>query len=148
MTSSDRPTVRIGELELKFLADETTGTGNLVMFEFSIAPGARVPAPHFHKDVDEVIYGLEGTTTTTMDGGQHELGKGDSLFLPRGCVHTHENLHPTTARSLIVMSPGTIGRRYFVEVAALVNDPGKPDLAAIKEVMLRYGLVPDAPATA
>ncbi len=62
--------------------------------------------------------------------------------MPRGSVHTHENLHSDTARSLIVMTPGTIGRRYFEEVAREVNVPGKPDLARVKEIMLRRGLVP------
>ena len=134
--------VRIGALELRFLVDETSSSGTLVMFEFVVPPDARVPAPHFHKEVDEVIYALEGTTTTTLNGQKHELQAGQSLFVPRGCVHTHENAHRETARSLIVMTPGTIGRRYFEEVATEVNVPGKPDLAKIKDIMLRHGLVP------
>ena len=134
--------VRIGSLEIRFLVDETRGSGSLVMFEFVVPPSARVPAPHFHKEVDEVIYALEGTTTTTLDGQKHELWAGQSLFIRRGSVHTHENLHGETARSLIVMTPGSIGRRYFEEVAREVNVPGKPDLAKVKEVMLQHGLVP------
>lgn len=51
---SDRP----GNLELKFLVDESHGAGDLVMFEFTVPPRARVPAPHLHRDVDEVVYGL------------------------------------------------------------------------------------------
>ena len=135
-------TVRIGALELRFLVDETSGSGNLVMFEFVIPPDARVPAPHFHKEVDEVVYALEGVTTTTLNGHKHELRTGQSLFVPRGSVHVHENSHGETARSLIVMTPGTIGRRYFEDVAREVNGPGKPDLVKVKEIMLRYGLVP------
>ena len=134
--------IRIGALELRFLVDGTQGSGSVVMFEFSVPPEARVPAPHFHERVDEVIYALEGIVTTTLDGRRHELRAGESLFIPRGSVHTHENLHAETARSLIVMTPGTIGRRYFEEVAQEVNVAGKPDLAKIKEIMLRHGLVP------
>ena len=134
--------VRIGALELRFLVDETQGSGSMVMFEFVVPPHARVPAPHHHREVDEVVYALEGTVTTTLDGQRHELRKGESLFVPRGSVHTHENLHSDTARALIVMTPGTIGRRYFEEVAQEVNVPGKPDLAKVKDIMLRHGLVP------
>ena len=65
-----------------------------------------------------------------------------AFFVRRGSVHTHENLHGETARSLIVMTPGSIGRRYFEEVAREVNVPGKPDLAKVKEIMLQHGLVP------
>jgi quercetin dioxygenase-like cupin family protein len=135
-------TVRIGALELRFLVDETQGSGSMVMFEFVVPPNARVPAPHHHREVDEVIYALEGTVTTTLDGQRHELRTGESLFVPRGSVHTHENLHSDTARALIVMTPGTIGRRYFEEVAQEVNGPGKPDLAKVKDIMLCHGLVP------
>lgn len=134
--------VRIGSLELRFLHDETQSGGSLVMFEFVIPANARVPAPHFHKEVDEVVYALEGVTTTTLDGQKHELRAGQSLFVPRGRVHTHENQHSEMARSLIIMAPGSIGRRYFEEVAQEVNVPGKPDLAKIKEIMVRHGLVP------
>jgi quercetin dioxygenase-like cupin family protein len=71
--------VQIGSLELHFLVDETQGSGNVVMFEFVVPANARVPAPHYHREVDEVVYGLEGLLTTTLDGQKHELRKGDSL---------------------------------------------------------------------
>lgn len=142
MEAQRSETVRIGALELRFLVDETTASGSVVMFEFTVPPNARVPAPHFHKEVDEVVYALVGTTTTTLDGTKHELRAGQSLFVPRGSVHSHENLHDEVARALIVMTPGSIGRRYFEQVAREVNVPGKPDLAKVKEIMLAHGLVP------
>ena len=135
-------TVRIGELDLRFLVDETQGSGDLVMFEFTVPPQARVPAPHFHRDVDEAVYGLEGTLTMTVDGDRRELRSGEVIFIPRGSVHHHENLHEQTARALVVLTPGSIGRRYFEEIAMAVNVPGKPDLARVKEIMLHHGLVP------
>ena len=134
--------VRIGSLELRFLVDETQGSGNLVMFEMTVPPAARVPAPHYHEQVDEVVYGLAGTLTMRVDGQTHEITSGGSLLVPRGSVHGFENLHREPARTLAVLTPGSIGRRYFEEVAAAVNVPGKPDLAQVKEIMLRHGLVP------
>jgi len=142
MEALNRNVVRIGALELRFLVDETQGSGSVVMFEMLVPPNARVPAPHFHKDVDEVVYVLDGTLTMRLDGETRELVAGDSLFVPRGRVHGFENLHPGPVRSLAILSPGSIGRRYFEEVAAEVNMPGKPDLARVKEIMLRHGLVP------
>jgi quercetin dioxygenase-like cupin family protein len=134
--------LRMGGMELKFLVDERQGSGDVVVFEFTVAPAARVPAPHFHREVDEVIYGLEGTMTTTVDGRRHEVRKGDTLFLPRGSVHVHENLHGETARVLTVLTPGKIGRAYFEEIAGAVAGGGKPDMARIKDIMTRHGLVP------
>jgi quercetin dioxygenase-like cupin family protein len=142
MERSNGKVVRIGALELRFLVDETQGSGDLVMFEFALPANARVPVPHYHRSVDEAVFGLEGTLTTTLDGQKHEIRPGDFVLIPRGSIHQHENLHAGTARALIVLNPGSIGRRYFEETAREVNVPGKPDPARLKEIMLRHGLVP------
>jgi quercetin dioxygenase-like cupin family protein len=130
--------VQIGTLQPRFAVDEP----GVVMFEFTVPANARVPAPHLHREVDEIVYGLAGTLTTRIGGKTHAIGPGGVRFIPRGTVHHHENLAAETARALIVMTPGSIGRRYFEEVAAEINVPGKPDLAKVKDIMLRYGLVP------
>jgi quercetin dioxygenase-like cupin family protein len=134
--------IRVGAMELKFLVDETQGSGDLVMFEFTVPAQAKVPAAHYHKEVDEVVYGLSGTLTTTVNGKRHELRAGDSVQIPRGAVHVHENLHGETARALVVLNPGSIGRGYFEAVAAVANGPGKPDIEKLKAIMQRHGLVP------
>src|SRR3712207_2491618 len=100
--------LRIGALELRFIVDETNGPGDLVMFEMLVPPDARVPAPHYHRDVDEVVYVLEGTMTFSLDGEKRELRTGESLFVQRGRVHGFQNLHPEPVRSLAVLTPGSI----------------------------------------
>ncbi|QFY62200.1 cupin domain-containing protein [Rhizobium grahamii] len=138
----DRNLIQIGTMEIRFLIDEDQSSESLVMFEFTVPSQARVPAAHFHRDVDEVIYGLSGTMTTTLDGKKHEIRAGETLFIPRGYVHTHENLHGETAKVLITMTPGLIGRRYFEEMASAINVQGKPDIEHVKEIMRLYGLMP------
>ncbi|MBV8105370.1 MAG: cupin domain-containing protein [Hyphomicrobiales bacterium] len=143
MQSFSAEVLRIGGQELHFLVDETQGSGDLVVFEFMLPANALEPVvPHYHRSVDEVVYGLEGTLTTTLDGQKHSVRRGDAVFIPRGSVHQHQNLHEETARALIVLTPGSIGRRYFEEIAQAVSVPGKPDPARLKEIMLRHGLVP------
>jgi quercetin dioxygenase-like cupin family protein len=142
MERSSSDVVRIGAMELRFLVDEMQGSGELVMFEFAVPADARVPTPHYHREVDEAVYGLEGTLTTTVDGQKHEIRPGDCVLIPRGAVHIHENLHPVTARALVVLNPGSIGRRYFEETAQEVSGPGRPDPARLQDIMLRHGLVP------
>ena len=80
--------------------------------------------------------------STTLDGRKHEIAAGETLFIPRGYVHTHENLHGETAKALITMTPGLIGRRYFEEMASAINVQGKPDIEHVKAIMRLYGLVP------
>lgn len=142
MEASDPNMVKVGALELRFLPDGSGGPGELVMFECLIPPDARVPAPHSHATVDEGVYGLEGILTTTVDGQRHEIGPGAAVLIPRGSVHQHENLHSEPARALMILSPGSIGRSYFEEIAAEVNGPAAPDPERVKAVMLRHGLVP------
>ena len=142
MNAKNRAQVRIGALELNFLLDETQGSNDLVMFEMTVPSNSRVPVPHYHKDVDEVMYGLEGTFTMTVDNEKHEIGPGGSLFVGRGRIHHFANTSPSTARVLVVLNPGSIGRKYFEEIAQEINVPGKPDQAKVEEIMLRHGLVP------
>jgi quercetin dioxygenase-like cupin family protein len=138
METTGQAVMRIGELELRFLITDKGAT----VFEFIVPSRARVPVPHFHKEADETVYGLEGTMIVTVDGQRTELGVGDAVFIPRGSVHHHENLHEGPSRCLVVITPGSIGRPYFEEIAEVINVAGKPDMAKAKEVMLRHGLIP------
>ena len=142
MESAVADVIRIGGLELRFLVDETQGSGDLVIFEMTVHPNARVPVAHYHREVDEIVYGLSGALTTTVDGRKREVRAGESVLIPRGAVHHHENLGGETSRTLFVLNPGGIGRAYFEEIAEAVSGPGKPDPARLKEIMLRHGLVP------
>ena len=108
----------------------------------TVQANARVPVAHYHREVDEIIYGLSGTLTGRVDGETHEIRAGECLRIPRGAVHYSENVHDETARALIVLNPGSIGRAYFEQIAEAASGLGKPDPARLKEIMLRYGLVP------
>lgn len=134
--------VRIGALELHFKVDESNPLADVTVFEFVVPADARVPAPHHHVGVDEFIYGLAGIMTSTVNGVTHEIRAGESLFIPRGNTHHHANLHAETARVLSVLTPGTIGKGYFEEIAGVMNAGGKPDIEKVKAIMLRHGLVP------
>jgi len=78
MKSTDGRRIAFSGIDLRFMVDETDGKGEMVMFEMSVLPDARVPIAHHHVAVDEAVYGLEGTLTTTLEGVIHEIGPGDS----------------------------------------------------------------------
>ena len=137
--------VRIGALKLNFLIDDARSSGALVMFEMTVPENAKVPAPHYHKDFEEAVYGLSGTLTMTVDGQPHEVRSGEALFVPRGAVHHFDNKQSGDARVVVVLTPAVAGKAYFEELAAIVNAGGPPDMAKVKETMLRYGLVPVVP---
>lgn len=129
-------------MEVRFCLDEKDTNGALTMFECIISPAARMPVPHYHKDFDETIYGIEGIASYTIDGKAVEIGPGDSYFIPRGIVHGFENKTSNTVRFLAIINPGIFGPSYFKDVAVVLNAGGPPDMTKMKEVLLRHGLVP------
>jgi quercetin dioxygenase-like cupin family protein len=133
--------IRIGGLELRFLQSKDDTGGSLDVFEMVVPPDARMPVPHYHETWDETIYGLAGVTTWKVDGRDVDVGPGQTVFIKRGIVHGFRNDTKTPATCLCVLSPGVLGPAYFREMAALIVG-GPPDLAKMKETMLRYGLIP------
>src|ERR1700757_1893945 len=108
--------VRIGSLRLNFLIDASAKNGRRAMFEMTVPEQAKVPAAHYHRDFEEVWYGLGGTLTVTVDGVAHRLQSGDAVFVPRGAVHRFDNLDAGDARALITLTPAVAGKKYFEEI--------------------------------
>jgi quercetin dioxygenase-like cupin family protein len=133
--------IKVGQLELRFFFDGAATDNALTMFEMTVPPGARVPVSHFHIEVDEAVYGLEGVLTYTVDGVKNEIGPGDRIFAPRGKVHHFVNNGPVAAKVLSMLTPGSIGPDYFRDIAAVVSAGGPPDPAKIAAVMAKHGLV-------
>jgi quercetin dioxygenase-like cupin family protein len=137
-----KETIRLGSLELNFLLDGNDTEGAMVQFEMIVPPNVKVPAPHFHVDVDETLYVLEGTLTQTIGTEIRELQAGDHCFIKRGIVHGFNNLHDKPARVLCTLSPADIGPAYFREIAAVINAGGPPDIQKIMAIMKSHGLEP------
>jgi len=139
-------TITIGGLLLEFLHGKDDTDGSVDLFRMTVQPNARMPVPHYHESWDETVYGLAGTVTFRVDGQDVPVGPGESVFIRRGVVHGFRNDTQAPATCLCILTPGALGPAYFREVAALAAG-GAPDPARMKEVMLRYGLVPVAPGS-
>ena len=145
MPATTQEEIRIGGLTIRYLVDPLASGGSVAMFEFEVAPGARVPIAHSHDAYEETAYGLEGILTFTVEGHKTELGPGDTLLIPRGVIHRFDNLHSTPSKTLAVITPGLLGPDYFREIATVLQStpPGTPPSpAAIGEIMRRHGLTP------
>ena len=138
-------TIRVGQIEIRFLLESKDSHGQLAMFEFTVPAGAKVPVPHSHERYDETIYGLAGVLTFTVNGQPVDLAAGDTCFIPRGVVHGFNNLKPSNAKALAVVTPALIGPEFFREMAAIINAGGPPDVEKLQAVMNKHGLVPAPP---
>jgi quercetin dioxygenase-like cupin family protein len=137
--------IRAGQISVRFLVESLDSNGSVAIFEFMVPAGAKVPLPHYHKEFDETIYGVEGVLTFTVDGKAIEVGPSDSCFIPRGAVHGFTNLKQADSKMLAIVTPALIGPDYFKEMADLVSAGGPPDVEKMKAVMTKHGLVPVMP---
>jgi quercetin dioxygenase-like cupin family protein len=137
-----REVIQLGQTTVKFLLEGKDTNEQLAAFEFTVPIGAKVPIPHSHERYDETVYGLEGVITFTVNGTPHDIGPGETFFIPRGAVHGFNNLGQRDTKTLAVVTPALIGPEFFKEVAAFVNLGGPLDIEKIKAVYSRYGLKP------
>nr|WP_198160662.1 cupin domain-containing protein [Pedobacter panaciterrae] len=59
--------------------------------ETAVAPRRMGPAPHVHKDLDELMLVVEGTATVIVNGKVEEIKAGGWHFRPRKLEHTFWN---------------------------------------------------------
>lgn len=145
--NASKELIRVGELAVRFLVEAEDANGSVTMFECLVPANARMPAPHSHDGFEETIYGLEGTTTYTINGEDVALGPGDYACIPRGTIHAFRNGGDSDAKFLAVASPGVFGPSYFHDIAEVLarSSGGPPDIQAMGEVMRRHGLTPSPP---
>ncbi|PZF72633.1 cupin domain-containing protein [Taibaiella soli] len=132
--------ISIGELKLKFLFDGQDTDGTLVVFEMLVPPNIKVPAPHYHVDVDETLHVMEGTLHQIYGDEIRVLNPGDTLFIKRGIVHGFNNTGTVPTRVLCSLSQASIGPEYFRAIAEIINAGGPPDMQRILGVMKQFGL--------
>ncbi len=97
----------------------------------------------------EIRYLIDGVLRYAVDDETRDLTPGQRMYTPRGSVHAFSNLHDSTARALIILTPD-IGPQYFGDVAEAAAPPGGPNPADMAAVMTPYWLVlaPPKPAAA
>lgn len=148
--TTEKPNIQLGEIGIQFLVEAEDSNDSVTTFECTVAAQAKVPIPHSHDGFEEVVYGLEGATTWTVDGEDHEVGPGDCICIRRGQVHGFENRGEVEAKFLTIATPGVFGPSYFEDIRDVVVAAagGPPDPSLIAEVMRRHGLTPAPPVAA
>ena len=148
--ATDNDTITVGALGVRFLVESGDSNGTASVFECYVPADARMPAPHSHDGFEETIYGVEGTTTWTIDGHTVEVGPGEAVCVKRGQIHGFENRGSVDATFLAIATPAVFGSAYFREIGAVLaaSAGGPSDLAAASEVMRRHGLTPVPPSVA
>jgi quercetin dioxygenase-like cupin family protein len=99
-----------GVLTFKVRSDESGGA--LTACDTVVAPGEGPPL-HVHPEQDELIYTLEGTFRVKLGDDLIEAPPGSLVYIPRGTVHTWQNVGETRARFVFTIMPAAPGFEQF-----------------------------------
>jgi quercetin dioxygenase-like cupin family protein len=136
-------TITIGPLGIRFLLTGDDSNNNASVFEVLVPRGQKLAAPAHKNDAyEEILYGIEGVLTWTVDGTPIKVGPGQALCIPRGAVHRFDNFSGEDVKQLAVISPAIMGPAYFREAAAVIGAAagGPPDRVKMTEVFRRHGM--------
>jgi quercetin dioxygenase-like cupin family protein len=144
-------TIKIGPLRIHFLLTSDDSNGNDSVFEFFVPAGQKLMAPAHKNDAyEEILYGIEGVLTWTVNGTPIEVGPGQALCIPRGAVHRFDNFGSEDVKQLVIISPAIMGPAYFREAAEVIGAAkgGPPDPVKMMDVFQRHGMTIAAPSHA
>ena len=114
--------------------------GGFTMTDSTIAPGFPGPPPHWHREVTDSFYVLEGTLTVRLGDDLVEAEPGTYVCVPPGNVHTFSNRTDSPVRFLNISSPAG-WEDYLRDLEVLLKD-GAPEPKRWLEVMSKYDFVP------
>jgi quercetin 2,3-dioxygenase len=112
---------------VKVSANDTGGAMSIFEYEGNIKGG---PPLHVHHDQDEVYFVRDGRYIFEVGGVRHELGAGDTIFLPRGVPHTFSQCSET-GRLVFMFTPAGSMEAYFEALGALEGPPEPKAEAAL-----------------
>ena len=142
--------IGLGPLAVRFLltGDDTSGSASI--FEVMVPAGQKIPAPAHKNDAyEEVLYGIEGVVTWTIDGKPFEIGPGQAVCIPRGAIHRFDNFGKEDAKQLVIITPAVMGPAYFRETREVLIAAAKtgapPDPGKMVEIFQRNGMTIAAP---
>jgi len=144
-------TIEIGPLEIRFLLTSDDSNGSASVFEVLVPAGQKLAAPAHKNDAyEEILYGIKGVLTWTVDGKPVEVGPGQALCIPRGAVHRFDNFGSEDAKQLAIISPAIMGPVYFREAAGVIAAAagGPPDREKMVDIFKRHGMTVAAPPLA
>lgn len=88
---------------IKAHSDDTENTFSMIEQTMPFNSG---PPPHYHRDMDEMFYVLEGELTIWINGDITKLISGSFARIPKGTTHYFKITSKQPCRALNMYSPG------------------------------------------
>src|SRR5436309_9826541 len=119
--NASEETINIGPLGIRFLLTGDDSSGSVSGSRFSSQSHKLGEPAHKNDAYEEILYGIEGVLSWTVDGTPIEVGPGQALCIRRGAVHRFDNLGHEDVKQLAVICPAIMGPEYFREPAQVIN---------------------------
>jgi quercetin dioxygenase-like cupin family protein len=111
------------------------------VIEAELPPRDGFPVPHYHDDLDEVFYVLEGEIEYLLHDTWIPAPAGTTVFIPARTVHAFRNATDRAARQLVIAHP---------EIIELLNELGQHPRERWRDIheqhRSHYARDPGAPA--
>ena len=110
---SDIPRQKLPGRELQWLVTpETMDAERISMAVMDCPAGSTVRPLHSHRDIEEILYILEGEGEAWVDGEVGEFKVGDAVLFPANSKHMVRNTGTTSLRTCSIFSPPTSPDSY------------------------------------
>ncbi len=91
--------------QIQYLEVTPPGTKSMAMYTVLATPGQSTGSKFLHHGGDETLLVISGSLEVDLHDHKEKLGKGDSLFIPRGELHRVTNTGAENAEAIFVLSP-------------------------------------------
>jgi mannose-6-phosphate isomerase-like protein (cupin superfamily) len=112
------------------------------LFEHCMPAGSGGASPHYHEEMIEAFYVLEGTLVFTLGDRQVLAGTGDTVCVPALVPHGFKVGAERAARMLMMFSPMRGREEYFRTLEVMAAEGRDTDQDALLELMLRFDQFP------
>ena len=136
-----RPPVGSGSMELLLASEHANEKFSIFLQTLPAGEGTNT---HLHDNYDEASYVIEGDLTVSLDGKILKFSAGDSFFVPLGVPHAIANFGTSTARFLVITTPG--GLESFFREIETQDASGTGDGMSVREIAQKHGMKVVGPA--
>ena len=130
------------QLGSRYVLRGESSDGRFAVIEHTIPPRTLAAPMHTHEREDEYSFVLAGRLGAQIGDEVIEAGPGELVVKRRRIPHAFWNPADEETRLLEIISPPGF-EQYFADLAPLLARPGEPDLPALEEIRIRYGLTMD-----
>ncbi len=125
-------------IDCKVSAKDTDGA--MCVFEFTCRAGG---PKHLHREQDEWIYVLDGEFEFVVGEKQLQLGRGESIFIPRNVEHVWAVVGDAPGRILNVYQPAGKIEEFFREIGKYDGNPPVHEalgIEGLRKLFATYGM--------